>query len=293
MIGRVHQTKTIMGFSVAMLATASVLIAAGAQQEKTFQTTKNPRISLTNFIGSVSVKGWNKPEVHAVYVVTFTPGVEVDTEGIPNKGRAQKLHFETHLLNSKARDGNEAVDYVLEVPRSSSLEIRNPQGSVRVEGLKGDTWIESVGGSISAVDITGPLTLRSLGGALEMIRPAGYIEASTVTGDMHFISPLSSRIRANTTSGQIYYEGNLAPAGEYVLSSYSGDINIDCPRSSSFELNARSVHGKLDNELRLTPKQHEAFSPRYGNGLFGTHNQGEATLELTSYTGSIHIRPQP
>ncbi|MGH9430521.1 MAG: DUF4097 family beta strand repeat-containing protein [Terriglobia bacterium] len=291
MTGQAH--KTMMGCSVAVLATAGVLLAAGARQEKTFQTTRDPRISLTNFVGNVSVTGWNKPMVHAVYVVTFTPGVEVDTENMPAKGKARKLRFETHLLNSQARNRNETVDYVLEVPSNSSLEIRNPQGSVRIQGLRGDVWVESVGGPISAIDAAGQLTLRSFGGALEIIRPSGAVEASTVTGDLHFISPLSARIRANTTSGQIYYEGNLAPSGEYVLSSYSGDINIFCPRSSSFELNARSVHGKLDNELRLTPKQHEAFSPRYGNGLFGTHNQGESTLELTSYTGSIHIRPQP
>jgi Toastrack DUF4097 len=291
MTGQPH--KTVMGCSVAILATAGVLLASGARQEKTFQTTRDPRISLTNFIGSVSVKGWNKPMVHAVYMVTFTPGVEVDTEPMPPQGKAQRVRFETHLLNSQARNGNATVDYVLEVPNNASLEIRNPQGSVRIEGLKGDAWVESVGGPISAIDIAGQLTLRSFGGALEVIRPSGAVEASTVTGDLHFISPLSARIRANTTSGQIYYEGDLAPSGEYVLSSYSGDINIYCPRSSSFELNARSVHGKLDNEMRLTPNQHQAFSPQYGNALLGTHNQGEATLELTSYTGSIHIHPQP
>jgi DUF4097 and DUF4098 domain-containing protein YvlB len=287
------QTQKKLVYSLlALLGTGGLLAAAGARQEKTFQTSHNPRITLTNFVGNVSIRGWSKSAVHAVYVVAFAPGVEVDTENMPGTGKAQKVGFETHVLDPKVQGDKRAVDYVLDVPFNSSLEIRNPQGSVRIEGLKGDAWVESVGGQISAIDVAGQLTLRSFGGTLEMIRPSGPVEVSTVTGDLHFISPASSRIRANTTSGRIFYKGNLAPSGQYVLSSYSGDINIYCPRSSSFELNARSVRGKLDNELELTPKQHQAFSPRYGNGLFGTHNQGEATLELTSYSGSIHIRPQ-
>src|SRR5487761_1463360 len=114
MKGRVYSTMTIAGFSVTILAAASMLMAADGQQKKTFPTCKNPRVSLTNFIGSVSVQGWGKPEVQAVYRVAFTPGVEVDADDMALKGKAQKVHFETHLLNTQARGGNETVDYVLD-----------------------------------------------------------------------------------------------------------------------------------------------------------------------------------
>jgi DUF4097 and DUF4098 domain-containing protein YvlB len=132
-----------------------------------------------------------------------------------------------------------------------------------------------------------------VGGEIQVLRSSGYVEVSSVTGDLKLISPMSSRIHADTTSGQIFYDGNLFPAAEYVMETYSGDINVLCPRSSSFELAARSVHGKVIHELKVKRRFHHDSVSGYGNALYGTHNEGAATLELTSFRGNIYVRPEP
>ena len=100
-------------------------------------------------------------------------------------------------------------------------------------------------------------------------------------------------MRGRTTSGKINYEGDFAPGGDYVLSSYSGDMNVACPTSASFELRAKTVKGKLDNAFAITSRRESASPMLSANSLVGVRNTGRARVELTSFSGTIHIRPQP
>jgi Putative adhesin len=275
-----------------LLLPANGWSASSVQRVRTFSTISNPDINLTNLTGTVIVRGWTEPRVHAVYTLA-SPRIEIDTTSIPETGQIQKVELATHLLDPTLQGARARVDYTMDVPVGSSVEIRNPQGVVRIERLNGDTWAASVGGSIFISDSSGEVVARSVGGEIQVVRSSGYVEVSSVTGDLKFLSPMSSRIRAETTSGQIFYEGNLFPAANYVMETYSGDINVLCPRSSSFELAARSVHGKVIHELKVNRRLHHESVSGYGNALYGTHNEGAASLELTSFRGNIYIRPEP
>ena len=267
--------------------------AAGPQQvEKSIDTTPNPRISLSNLRGRVVVKGWDHTEVRAVCSAN-SPRVAVETDGFPPTGPKEKIQFTTQVLDPLATGEDERADYLLDVPAGSSVEIRNRQGSVQVEKLRRDTWVESVGGTISAMDVAGQLTVRSVGGNIDIIRPSGEVQAHSITGNLHFISPTSSRLRGRTTSGKIIYEGDFALGGDYVLSSYSGDMDVACPTSASFELHAKTVRGKLDNAFVITSRRQSASPLSSGNSLLGVRNTGRARVELTSFSGTIRIRPQP
>ena len=274
------------------LATAALLLAGWAGRDsKTIETTPTPRISLTNLSGKVMVRGWDKPQVRVEYTV-FSPRVEVDTELLPPTGAADKIRFTTHVLDPQVNATEQAVDYTLDVPMGASLEIRNTQGSVQFERLQAEAAVEAVGGRIAASDFAGHLAVRSVGGDIEILRPSGRVEAYSITGNLHFVSAATTMLRASSTSGNILYEGDFLPGGDYMLSTYSGALDIVSPPSASFELRAKTLRGKLENSLHLIPKRRSA-SPRYsGNSLLGTHNAGKATVELTSFSGTVRIRPQ-
>jgi DUF4097 and DUF4098 domain-containing protein YvlB len=268
----------------------ALLAAENKRSEKTFEATPNPRITLTNMTGQVLVRGWDKAQVHVVYSVV-SPHVEVDTEVIPPNQPADKIHLVTHLLDPLVSGKDQAADYSLDVPMGTNLEIWNPQGSVRIEKLQcDDASVESVGGAIFVSDFTGHLFLRSVGGNIELIRPAGRVEAYSITGDLHFLSPTTSKLRGSTTSGRILFEGDFSDGGDYSLSAYSGDMDILCPRSASFELNAKTVRGKLENEMPMTIRRRPATPVSSANSLFGTHLTGKATVNLKSFSGTIRIR---
>jgi len=277
---------------VVMVIPAAVMWAVGeGRLEKTFDTTREPRISLHNLKGHVLVRGWDKAQVHVVYTVD-SPRVEVDSEILPNTGPAEKVHFDTHLLDSTLPSNAQGADYTLDVPAGASLEIRNPQGRIRVEGMQADASVESVGGDISIRDFSGHLSVRSIAGDIEVIRPSGIVEADSITGNLHFVSPATTRLHGSTTSGRILYEGDFMGRGDYILSAYSGDVDIVCPPSASYELSAKTLKGKVINTMPMTHRRESASPLGASNSLLGTHNTGKATVELTSFSGNIRIRPQ-
>jgi hypothetical protein len=253
-----------------------------------FQTGSAPSVTISNLRGQITVRGWDNQSVRAACTVA-SPKVEVDAEPMPAEGPAERVQFSTHVLDSAATGDEAAADYVLDVPAGTTLEVRNRQGHIQVEGLSGETWLETISGSISDLDASGHLDIHSVGGDVEITRPAGHVEASTITGNLKFLDPTSTKIRGTTTSGLILYHGDFAPGGEYLLSAYSGDLEILCPATASFELNARSVKGRLDNGVDMIPNQHDT-TPRDAIGFSGKHNQGKARLDLRSYSGTIRLR---
>jgi len=100
----------------------------------------------------------------------------------------------------------------------------------------------------------------------------------------------SYKIFASTSNGDLLLDGEFLPNGVYHLKNYSGNINVRFSPGDSFDLNAQSVHGKLNNQADLKPYTHEhSPQPRFGNAIFGTQNLGRARVEVRSFDGTINI----
>ena len=275
-----------------MLLVPSLALAAAksTHKERTVETTPNPRVTLSNMAGHIVVSGWDRSQIRISS--DSSPEVEIDIEQLPPAGRAEKIHLITHELAPHLSSQDENADYALDVPVGCDLEIHNPDGSVRIEKIHGDASVESVGGAVAISDVSGHLWVRSFAGDIEVIRSGGRVEANSVNGSLRFVSPAGAQLRASTTAGKIFYEGDFLPGGDYRFSDYSGDVEILTPSSASFELNAKTVRGKVvaDPEVAVVPNR-RAISPfQRGYSLFGRHNTGAATVELRSFSGTIRIR---
>ena len=282
-------TAIIAGLIIAPLA---IWAASPEKVEKTINTNGEPEVQVTNLRGQVVVQGWDKSQVHAICIIS-SPHVELDTEALPKAGEAERVELTTHVVNPSAPAASDTADCTIQVPTASNLDIRNRQGSVGVSGIQGQhTRVETTDGKITATDVTSHFMGRSLGGDIEVIRPTGRVEAFSITGNLSFIDPVSKSLRGNTNSGNIVYQGDFMAAGDYILSTYSGQIDAALPRAASFDLMAKSVKGKVDNTFTLTPNRHSSGSFPSGNTLFGSHSTGNARVELTSYSGQIRVREQ-
>ena len=105
----------------------------------------NPRITITNMTGQIVVRGWDKTQVHVVYNVV-SPHVEVDTEALPaRRARRQDSLRHTPLGPCGFRQGPDGSITAWTFPMGTSLEIRNPQGSVRIEKFQGDDASVEIG----------------------------------------------------------------------------------------------------------------------------------------------------
>ncbi len=264
----------------------------GARLEKTIDATPTPRITLNNLNGRVVVKGWDKLLIHLVST-TSSPRADVEMETMPSKGPAEKLRLETLLRENGLSAKEKSTDYFLEVPSASSLDLHNFEGDVHVERLQGDVGIESGGAPVEVDDVGGHLAVRSLDGNIRISRSAGRVEANSVCGNLYFLSPTGTHLSANTTSGKIVFEGDFVPAADYQLSTWNGNMDVFISPNGSFELDAKSIKGKVlrDPEVTLRPKPRRSTSYPGANSLMGTSNTGKATVELKSFSGIIHINP--
>lgn len=277
----------------ALLFPAGLVLAAGqGRVEKTFRALPNCHIRIANPPGgTIVIRGWDKSEIHAV-CLTSSSKVEVDSDPTPANGEAERLEFVTHVLNQQATPAERTTNYELDVPKDASLIISSPTGSVSVERVSGDESIESVKGAISVADGAGFVQVRSLNGDITLLRPAGHVEATSIMGNLTITGSQSQRINAQTGSGRITFDGDFLPIGDYTLKTYGGDINVICPSSDSFTLDARSVRGRLDNQFKLTRKSHLTYNPPDGASTLGDVNRGDASVRINSFSGTIHVRPR-
>ena len=245
-----------------------------AQQhlEKQFTVQPHPLVTLHNPSGTVVISSWNKPTVMVVSDHN-SEKVEVDAEQVGNR-----VDIVTHLLAENATPDELRANYVITVPEDSELQVHSDSGSIGISKILGDMNVETVAAGIDAEDVGGYLVVQTVGGAFQCMRCTGRIEVHSISGDLRLVDDHSSNIFAQTSTGSILLDGDFLPNAVYTLKNYSGPINVRFSSGDSFDVNAASLFGKVDNQAKLIPPSHpNHHPPRGASSLFGSLNQGRAT----------------
>ena len=270
------------GLLVPGLLLFGVSSASASHLEDHFKVDARPVITIHNPNGTVTVKAWTKPEV----MVVASPATDrVDVEATQTGNRVDIM---THPVSNVVVPGDLRTDFDIRVPQDAELQIHDDSGAVNVNSVLGDTSVETVGAGVDLTDAAGYLTVKTVDGGFECIRCAGRIEVSSITGNFRLIDLRSYHVRAQTSRGNILFDGEFLPNGMYQLKNYSGVIEVRFSPGDSFDLSATSLKGKVHNEAKLTPPAHH-FYQRFGNSLFGSFNTGQAKVELSSFDGTINI----
>src|SRR5918992_1418353 len=120
-----------------------------------------------------------------------------------------------------------SVDYVLTVPATMRLKIRNGSGSISVadvatadvEAGSGDVRVRDVPGPVRAYTGSGSVRLDSVGGQTDLHAASGDIVASGVNG---------GALRADTGSGSVHLKFS-APPTNVRAETGSGDLRLILP----------------------------------------------------------------
>jgi len=263
-----------------LLSATSVL---ADRVERHFKVEAHPVVTIHNPTGTVTVRAWTKSEV-LVVARRATDRVEVDAEQSANR-----VEISTHQVLDNASPNDLRADFEISVPEDTELQIHNDSGGVNVSNVLGDMNVETIGADVALEDAAGYLTVKTVEGAFLCARCAGRIEASSISGNFRFIDVRSYRVRAQTSEGNIFFNGEFFPNGIYQLKNYSGVIEVRFSPGDSFDISATSLKGKVNNQAKLTPSSHHHLLPRAGNALFGSMNTGRAKVELSSFDGTINI----
>ena len=205
--------------------------------------------------GGVSVRGWDRPDVHVrARVVVYA---ESDSE-------ARQIASEIRLVTTGGRiraegpsrdrnpwrDRGWSVSFELEVPRNAELMVGATNGGVQVRDVRGRMDLRTVNGGISLDDVSGEIRGETTNGGVEV----------RMTGDK--------------------WEG---PALE--VRTVNGGITLALPQNLSAELEARAVNGGIHVDFPVTVSG--LISGR--RELRGTIGSGGPRIRASATNGGITI----
>jgi hypothetical protein len=233
-------------------------------------------ITLCVLSGMITVKGWDKNEVHARS--TDADQLELRRIDKTNDSSTPASRIDVMVFDepTSRHDCQARADVELEVPKGATVQVQTRSGDIHIAGVaaayagsqNGDIRIErasrlveagSVGGSIFLRDSTGRINLSSAGGGVEVTNvhpngPEDSFEVGTVSGDIQLDQIGNAQVTAKTVNGTVTMNGPLAKAGQYGFTTMSGDVVLTLPSNASFKLNAKiSDKNDIDSEFLLKP----------------------------------------
>jgi DUF4097 and DUF4098 domain-containing protein YvlB len=256
--------------------------------EKHFPVKGRPVVVLQNVAaGRIEVKSWKNPEI-VIAATQSSNKVSIEAEQA-----GERVDITATPLDSAAQPEELQANFQLTVPEETELQIKTQNGLTYVEQVMGDMTLQSVAGDVHLKEVSGYIVVRTTGGSLVCTQCAGKLNFNSVSGNAQVLQPGLTNVSLFTTTGNILFDGDFIRTGIYTMKSGKGTVEVRFSGNDSFDLNAQTATGAVDNqaEAYLKPDSHGVrhIASRFTKGLFGTVGSGLAKVELSSYSGTIRI----
>lgn len=216
--------------------------------EKSYPVKSGGQVVLSNVNGEVQVLSWEKPEVkiQAKIKVTgasqreleeFIKHVEIKVDQgnnylkiaskYPERGDGSGLF--DWLFGDRKPEVN--IDYLLNIPKKTDLEIKTVNGNIVVQTIDGNINLKSTNGRIDAEDLRGSIEARTVNGTIGIdvldLSASESISFSTVNGsiDLRLPAEIKATVDASCVNGDIETDFPLTISGKYVGKKVQGEIN--------------------------------------------------------------------
>jgi DUF4097 and DUF4098 domain-containing protein YvlB len=158
------------------------------------------------------------------------------------------------------------IEYELSVPRRTRATLRQANGPMQVQGLRGPlevhldngpVTIEGVAEATSVHLVNGPLDVKDcesavditvVNGPLRLRNAAGPVELHVTNGPI-YVQDVERGLKANILNGVLTYRGPVG--GDFDLTANNGSLVLHLPASSRFELDAEATRGSVESDFRV------------------------------------------
>ncbi len=217
--------------------------------------------------GAVSIRTWDRKEIEAR--VTST-GWRIPTDvQVIDRQSGDRVEIELRMprhafsLNFGAR----SLRLELQVPRDLRSDIHTGDGSITVDGVRGDTRLRTGDGRIEAFNIDGSLDGQTGDGR---IRVRGRFDMLNLrTGDGSVDAEIGSGSKMSSDWG---------------IHTGDGHVTLRLPADFSAELNVHTGDGHIRSDLPVT-----VSGVRGDHELRGKLNAGGPLLTVRTNDGSINL----
>src|SRR5258705_1931175 len=275
-------------FGAGMLMLPAISSAAGQKIEKHFTVKGRPVVMIQNVAdGRIEVKSWKNSEV---VVSASQPS---DKVGLDMEQADDRIDVIANILDTSAPQSELSENIQLTVPEQTELQIKTQTGLIYVEQVTGDMKLETIAGDVNLKEVSGYIIVHTTGGSFVCTQCSGKLDFNTISGSAQILQPSLKNVNLITTTGNILFDGDFIRTGIYTMKSGRGLVEVRFSGGDSFDLNAQTSSGTVDNraEAFLKPDTHgfRRSASKYAKGLFGTVGNGLAKVELSSFSGTVRI----
>jgi hypothetical protein len=196
-----------------------------SQDSKSFPVTGTPRVNVGTFDGSITVHGWDKPEV--MYTVTRRADEDAHLKHIVVKSEQMGSSISI-IARSDEQVGTAHIEVY--VPRRSSLHVSSDDGGLTLVGVSGD------------------ITLRTGDGAIEVRDAGGQLQVNTGDGRIS-VRNFEGQVDARTGDGAIALDGIF---NSVMARTGDGAISLAVPSGSNFTVETNASDTVINEGLLLT-----------------------------------------
>ncbi len=234
---------------------------------ETFETLESPKITITECLGDLTIKGQNTSEVR-VRASEDDENLEVIQEG--------------DALVIKSR-----TDCRITCPHDTTLRVQVARGDMKLKGVHGAVSVGEVNGSASLRDVgetnveevSGDLRAQQIGGALTVASVAGDARIEDIAGEAK-LGQIGSDLKATGLNNGLVADavgsdvslGPPFPAGTTYRILAGSDLVVELPENPSLHFRVQAGSGVSSNLVDLE-LQEEAGT------ISGILGEGEASLE--------------
>ena len=282
-----RSTTLILG-AAAVLGSGATAVAATQRTEKHFAVNGRPMVVIQNVAnGRIEVKSAKVQEV------TVIASQNSDKTNFEMEQVGDRIDVTANTVDASAQPLDLETSLQLTVPEETELQLKTENGLIYVEQVTGDMTLESVAGDIHLKEVSGYIIVKTTGGSLVCTQCAGKVDFKSVSGGAQFLQPALNKVEASTSFGNILFDGDFIRTGLYSMKSSKGIVEVRFSGSDSFDLNAQTTMGTVDNQAAayFKPDSHGAIRRHLQSfrSLFGTVGAGLAKVELSTYSGTIRI----
>ncbi len=210
--------------------------------EESVESGAEPVVRVTNGRGKVRIQGVEGLETVEISARRYARGFN-PTSAKENAAEVPvEVSNEAGVEISSDGGGGTGVDYDLEVPPGSTVEVGSEAGDVEVSGLDGDVTVRSESGDVSLEDIQGSITIEVAQGdvSVETVNTkTGSAEITVGSGDVDIKDLVIGILEARVESGDVALSGRFSGSGSVLVETGSIDVRLPSEDVKDLDLEAR------------------------------------------------------
>ncbi|MBV2152038.1 DUF4097 family beta strand repeat-containing protein [Kitasatospora sp. SUK 42] len=177
----------------------------------------------------------------------------------------------------------------LTVPSGTEVKVGTVSADATVTGIDGHVSVQSASGDATLAGLTGRIDASTVTGDVDAQAVGGQLKVNTVSGQLTVIAGTADRVQANTVTGAVTLDLDVAGETDVKVNTVSGPVVVRIPSLADATVHAGSTSGDVSS----TFDQLEMSSTWGAKKISGRLGEGRGSLNVTTVSGAVTVLHRP